>query len=331
MERRTLGDSALLVTPIGFGLAALGRPGYINLGHADDLRHQYEPALMAAQTAALCDAAWAAGIRYFDTARSYGRAEEFLGTWLRARAHDRTLLTVGSKWGYTYTAGWLPDAAIHEVKEHSLERLRSQWVESQAELGAYLSLYQIHSATLESGVLERPEVLAELAQIRAGGVAIGLSVSGPRQAATIGRALQIRVEGQRLFDVVQATWNLLEPSAGSALAEAHAAGMGVIVKEAVANGRLTPRNVAPAFAEQRTLLMREAGRLGCSLDALAIAAALAQPWSGVVLSGAATIEQLHSNLAALVVPWDDQVAQTLALLAEPTERYWQTRAALPWN
>jgi aryl-alcohol dehydrogenase-like predicted oxidoreductase len=139
------------------------------------------------------------------------------------------------------------------------------------------------------------------------------------------------LEGQRLFDVVQATWNLLEPSAGSALAEAHAAGMGVIVKEAVANGRLTSRNVAPAFAEQRTLLMREAERLGCSLDALAIAAALAQPWSGVVLSGAATIEQLHSNLAALAVPWDDQAAQALALLAEPAEHYWQTRAALPWN
>ena len=331
MERRTLGDSALLVTPIGLGLAALGRPGYINLGHADDLRHQYEPALMAAQTAVLCDAAWAAGIRYFDAARSYGRAEEFLGAWLRARTPDRTSLTVGSKWGYTYTAGWCTDATVHEVKEHSLERLRSQWVESQAELGAYLSLYQIHSATLESGVLERHEVLAELARIKAGGVAIGLSVSGPRQAATIGRALQIRVEGQRLFDVVQATWNPLEPSAGSALAEAHAAGMGVIVKEAVANGRLTSRNVAPAFAEQRTLLMRETERLGCSLDALAIAAALAQPWSGVVLSGAATIEQLYSNLAALAVPWDDQAAQTLALLAEPAERYWQNRAALPWN
>lgn len=331
MERRTLGDSSLLVTPIGLGLAALGRPGYINLGHAADLRHQYEPAAMAAQTAALCDAAWAAGIRYFDAARSYGRAEEFLGAWLRARTPDRTLLTVGSKWGYTYTAGWRPDATVHEVKEHSLERLRSQWIESQAELGAYLSLYQIHSATLASGVLERPEVLAELARIKAGGVVIGLSVSGPRQAATIGRALQIRVEGQRLFDVVQATWNLLESSAGSALAEAHAAGMGVIVKEAVANGRLTPRNVAPVFAEQRILLMGEAERLGCSLDALAIAAALAQPWSGVVLSGAATIEQLHSNVAALAVPWDDQAAQTLALLAEPAEHYWQTRAALPWN
>lgn len=37
MQRRSLGKSGLRVTPIGLGLAALGRPGYINLGHADDL------------------------------------------------------------------------------------------------------------------------------------------------------------------------------------------------------------------------------------------------------------------------------------------------------
>ena len=40
------------------------------------------------------------------------------------------------------------------------------------------------------------------------------------------------------FDCVQATWNVLEPSAGPALAAAHDAGLGVIIKEAVANGRL---------------------------------------------------------------------------------------------
>ena len=38
------------------------------------------------------------------------------------------------------------------------------------------------------------------------------------QAAIIERALEISIDGLRLFDSVQATWNLLEPSAGSALA-----------------------------------------------------------------------------------------------------------------
>jgi aryl-alcohol dehydrogenase-like predicted oxidoreductase len=331
MQRRTLGASGLLVTPIGLGLAALGRPGYINLGHAADLEHDYEPAAMAARARAVCDAAWAAGVRYFDAARSYGRAEEFLGGWLRARAYAPASLAVGSKWGYTYTAGWRTDAATHEVKEHSLAVLQRQWAESQSELAPYLGLYQIHSATIESGVLERSEVLNALARLKTAGLAIGLSVSGPGQAEVIRRALAVHVQGARLFDAVQATWNLLEPSAGPALAAAHAAGLGVIVKEALANGRLTSRNSTPTFAPQRAALEREAARLGCTLDALALAAALAQPWAGVVLSGASTVAQLQSNLGALSVAWDDQAVAALAALAEPPDAYWQTRAALPWN
>ena len=63
---------------MGLGLAALGRPGYINLGHATDLSRDYDVAAMADHAHTVLDAAWAAGIRYFDAARSYGRAEEFL-------------------------------------------------------------------------------------------------------------------------------------------------------------------------------------------------------------------------------------------------------------
>jgi aryl-alcohol dehydrogenase-like predicted oxidoreductase len=331
MQRRPLGAGNLLVTSIGLGLAALGRPGYINLDHAADLAGNYDVAAMATHTHAVCDAAWNAGVRYFDAARSYGRAEAFLGGWLRARNHDPASLAVGSKWGYTYTAAWRTDAAVHEVKAHSLAVLQRQWAESQTELGPYLGLYQIHSATIESGVLERREVLDELARLKAEGMLIGLSVSGPRQAEVIRRALRVEVAGVRLFASVQATWNPLEPSAGPALAEAHAAGLGVIVKEALANGRLTARNHAPAFATQRATLEREAARLACSLDALALAAALAQPWLGVVLSGAATVAQLQSNLTASNVAWDEQAATALASLAETPAHYWQIRAELPWN
>ena len=34
-----LGATGLKVSPIGLGLAAVGRPDYINLGHAKDLRN----------------------------------------------------------------------------------------------------------------------------------------------------------------------------------------------------------------------------------------------------------------------------------------------------
>jgi aryl-alcohol dehydrogenase-like predicted oxidoreductase len=331
IETRILGTSSITASPIGLGLAALGRPGYINLGHAGDLGHDYDMRVMGAHAHAVLDAAWQAGVRYFDAARSYGRAEEFLGSWLRDRRIAPGAVGVGSKWGYTYTAGWRVDAAAHEVKDHSLAVLQRQWQETQANLGEYLGLYQIHSATLDSGVLDNREVLEELARLKQQGVAIGLSLSGAEQAATLDQALAVTVDGAPLFGAVQATWNLLETSAGPALARAHAAGLGVIVKEALANGRLTDRNDDPSFAVQRELLERNATRLGTTTDALALAAALAQPWAGVVLSGAATEAQIMSNLGAAEVGWDDQAAAELAALAEPPEQYWATRKQLAWN
>jgi aryl-alcohol dehydrogenase-like predicted oxidoreductase len=328
---RLLGTTGLSVTPLGLGLAALGRPGYINLGHAADLNHDYDVAAMEMRAHAMLDAAWAAGIRYFDAARSYGRAEEFLGRWLAARRIPPDAVTVGSKWGYRYTAGWRVVAEKHEVKDHSLPVLRRQYAESRALLGSHLDLYQIHSATLDSGVLDNPEVIGELARLKADSVRIGLSLSGPRQGETLRRALTIAVDGVRLFDCVQATWNLLERSAGPALAEAHAAGMGVVIKEALANGLLTARNEDPAFASRRRVLEGEAGRLGTTIDALALAAVLAQPWVDVVLSGAVTGEQLVSNLRAMAIELDEVAEGRLRTLEEPAEAYWLQRGQLAWN
>jgi len=219
------------------------------------------------------------------------------------------------------------DAETHEVKDHSLAALTRQLSETRALLGDHLDLYQVHSATLDSGVLEDPAVLAELARLRDEGVVIGLSSSGPGQAATIRRALEVTADGVGPFACVQATWNLLEPSAGPALAEASAAGWGVIVKEAVANGRLTPHGQGPAAAA----LGRVAARHGAGVDAVALAAVLANPWTDVVLSGAVTPAQLEANLAALRVELTPEDLEELAILAEPPERYWQERAGLSWS
>lgn len=331
METRTLGTTGLVVSRLGLGLAALGRPGYINLGHATDLGHDYAVAAMQQQTYAVLDRAWAGGIHYFDAARSYGRAEEFLGGWLRDRHVAYADVTVGSKWGYTYTANWRVEATRHEVKDHTLPTFERQWSESQAQLGAYLRLYQVHSATLDSGILENQAVLAALARLKEAGIAIGLSLSGPHQADTLARALGCTVDGVRVFDCVQATWNLLERSAAAQLQAAHNEGMGVIVKEALANGRLTERNEERAFAPKLALLEMQARRLGATVDALALAGVLAQPWADVVLSGAATPAQVESNLQALTVQWDDETASTLADLTETSAVYWQARSQLPWN
>jgi aryl-alcohol dehydrogenase-like predicted oxidoreductase len=328
----TLGEAAASRKRLGLGLAALGRPGYINLSHADDLQHDYDIAAMEARAHAVLDAAWAGGVRYFDAARSYGAAEQFLASWLNARRIAPEEVIVASKWGYTYTAGWKVEAEKHEVKDHSLPVLLRQSAESRNLLGAHLDLYQIHSATLESGVLNDRAVLTELVRMRSTtGLKIGLTLSGPRQAETLRRAQNVEIDGQRVFDCVQATWNLLEPSAGPALQTAHDAGMGVIVKEALANGRLTARNQNPAFAEKRRLLEKEANRLATTPDALALAAVMARPWADVVLSGAATVEQLHSNLGALAVSWDKDIGRRLGAVREEPQEYWRLRGGLAWN
>src|SRR5439155_7122779 len=193
--RRPLGATALTVTPIGFGLAAVGRPGYINLGRDEDLGPSRGVEALERRAHEVLDAAYDAGVRSFDAARSYGRAEAFLASWLKARGLKPHDVTVGSKWGYTYVGGWRTDAPVHEVKDHSLATLRRQIVESRELLGDYLDLYEIHSATLESGVLEDASVLAKLNQLRTEGLVIGLTTSGPRQDEVIHRALDVRVDG----------------------------------------------------------------------------------------------------------------------------------------
>ena len=219
---------------LGLGLAALGRPGYINIGHAADLAPTgLDVDAMEWRCHEVLDAAVALGVGYVDAARSYGRAEAFLASWLRARERPVGDPVVGSKWGYTYTAAWQVTAEHHEVKDHGLATLARQLAETRSLLGAHLALYQVHSATLDSGVLDDAAVLDALSALAADGVRVGLTTSGPQQADTIRRALAL--DGP--FTSVQATWNLFERSAEPALVEARAAGWNVMVKEAIAKTR----------------------------------------------------------------------------------------------
>jgi aryl-alcohol dehydrogenase-like predicted oxidoreductase len=284
---------------LGLGLAALGRPGYLNVGHGADIGDDRSVGALRARAHEVLDAAYEAGVRHFDAARSYGRAEEFLGGWLRSRVPRDVV--VSSKWGYVYTANWEVAHDPPEVKHHDVETFRRQLAETLELLGDWLALYQIHSATPESGVLSNDAVLEAM---RDAGVPLGVSVSGTGQGETLDLALSLG-----LFGSVQATWNLYERAAEPALERAHAAGLTVYVKEGLANGRL----------------VRERA-LGASPDAVALAAILAKPWADVVLSGAATVETLYSNLRAR-----DVRAGAFDELREDSAAYWAYRATLPWN
>lgn len=312
---------------LGLGLAALGRPAYHTLEHGRDVGEDRTPPRLEARAHAVLDAAYAAGVRYVDAARSYGRAEEFLRRWLEARRLPPGAVEVGSKWGYRYVGDWRLDAPVHEVKDHALAALRAQAAESRALLAPWLSRYQIHSATADGPVLRDAAVLDELARLRDGGWRIGVTVSGPGQADAVARALEIERGGAPLFDSIQATWNVLERACEARLAEAHAAGRLVLVKEPLANGRLTARGDAGAAGPVAAL----AAARGVGPDAVALAAALARPWAGRVLLGAVTVEQLGANLRALALRLSADELAALDALAEPAEAYWRRRSGLRWT
>ncbi len=327
MRKVLLGNSGYALPQMGLGLAALGRPGYINLGHASDLNHEYDVEIMRENTYQALDKAYSCGVRYFDTAQSYGRGELYLADWIKERNLSDDQLVTGSKWGYTYTAGWKVTADHHEVKDHSYATLKRQFPISFRRLGEHLKLYQIHSATFESGVLSNFDVLNHLGELKQeNNILIGLSLSGPNQAEVLRKAMSISHSEEPLFDCVQFTFNLMEQSMGGIAQEAYDKGIGIIVKEAVANGRLTVKN------KQNILPMAQmANDLGVTIDALSLAYVASRSWSPIVLSGAANTDQLVSNLEYNHIDLSEMEYKKLERLSMSASAYWKARSALEWN
>jgi aryl-alcohol dehydrogenase-like predicted oxidoreductase len=309
------------VDRIALGLAALGRPAYINLGRDGALPPVRDVASMRAATFEVLDAAYAAGVRHVDVARSYGRSEEFLAGWLAERGHAD--VEISSKWGYAYVGDWRLDADVHEVKEHSAARFAAQWAETLALLGDRVGLYQVHSLTVDSPLFTDEPLLEALAELSANGVAVGFSTSGPAQADAIERAFALEAAGRPVFSAVQSTWNVLEPSAGRALAAAHAAGKRVLVKETLANGRLA--------VEAPSVVRDIAAAHGTGPDAVAVAAVLAADWADRVVIGPASPAQLAANLRATALEPTAAERDALVALAEEPGEYWRHRSSLAWD
>jgi aryl-alcohol dehydrogenase-like predicted oxidoreductase len=170
-------------------------------------------------------------------------------------------------------------------------------------------------------------VISQLLRLRDRGLFLGVTVTGTTQLEMVRRAIDLRFDGAPLFSAVQATWNLMERSAEPALREAHDAGLAVLVKEPLANGRLTPRGDAGQAGPLRAV----AERLGTSADAVALAFVAKEPWADLALLGAATEEQVESNLRAKEVQFAAEDLQLLDGMRVPAEEYWSRRARLAWN
>lgn len=319
----------IFLKKLGLGLAAIGRPGYINLGHHDDLPDKTMEG-MEKQAHLLLDKAWSLGVRYFDMARSYGKAEAFMNSWLQKNPEKASKIRAASKWGYVYTADWKVDAEHHEIKYHTLENYRNQIEESRQLLGSNLNIYQIHSATLESGVLENVEVLKSMSRLKHEGINVGLSLSGANQTQVLETAMKVEIDKVPLFDVVQVTYNILEQSLTPGLKN-----LGddviVVVKEAMANGRLASYQHQYLDHERARVLSKLTKKLEVTPDQLALAFVLNQSFVDIVLSGASDATHLESNIGASKIKLDSSVMTALELLSESPKDYWETRSSLDWT
>ncbi|MBC3757082.1 aldo/keto reductase [Hyunsoonleella sp. SJ7] len=315
-------------TKIGLGLAALGRPEYINIRENKSL-DKSEKAFKE-NTFSVLDEAYNLGISYFDTAPSYGKGEAFLQEWNASRNHQNVIL--GTKWGYTYMANWeLGFDGKHEVKEHSLEKLTEQWDVSK-QLLPRLKYYQVHSATFESGILENQAVLNQLHHIkRTTNLKIGITASGANQKEIVSAALKIKVENEPLFDSFQVTYNVFEQDAFRILNTVLSQGKSVIVKEALANGRVFPNENFGHYKYSYAVLNELSEKYGVGIDALALRFVMDSLKPTYVLSGASNKKQLKENVKANDFSFSKNELEVLGNQRIAPELYWKERDLLAWN
>ena len=313
---------------IGLGMAALGRPDYINIRATKEIDKSLEA--FKSNALEVLDVAFELGIRSFDVAPSYGLGEQFLLEWNKSRQHKDVKLS--TKWGYTYVANWeIGFKGKHEIKEHSLVKLNEQWEVSKA-LQPNLDIYQIHSATLDSGVLNNTEVLKRLHQLKlAYGLKIGLTSSGTEQVNIIETANDITFDGVDLFDSYQLTFNAFEQSCYSVVKYLQASDKTIIVKEALANGRVFRSSNFPEYQSFYDYTEQLSKKYEVGVDAIALRFVMDKLNPTVVLSGASNSQQLKENLKALEFQLTSNEIETLKAFSVSPNDYWQERNNLHWN
>lgn len=312
---------------LGLGTAALGRPQYINVRQDNATNTDLET--FRKHSFQVLEEAYNAGIRYFDTAPGYGLAEELVLEWVQTK--NDSSIEIATKWGYTYTANFDANAPVHEIKEHSLAKLNEQWNFSK-QLLPYLKVYQIHSATLETGVLENTEVLAQLAFLKKEHrLKIGLTTSGTNQVEVIKKALEVLVDGETLFDLFQVTYNFLDQSLQEISDELIKQNKTIVIKEALANGRVFRNKTYTNYNNFYNVLEILSKKHTVGVDAISLKYCEQTISNSIVLSGASSTNQLKENVKLNDFSLSTSEIELLNSFKTTPELYWTERKQLQWN
>jgi len=228
LELRPVGRSALTVTSLGLGTAALAVPY-----GAPGAERAAPPRAVAADAVA---AALDAGIQLIDTAPAYGDAESIVGDVAGdADCRVATKLAIPRD-GWLALDGAATRSTVRASAESSLRALRRE----------RLDLLQIHNADIE--LLGRSHVVQAIEELRSEGLValIGATVYGEDNALAA-----LDLEG---IDVVQVAHSALDRRAErSIVPRASAAGASVMTRSALLRGVLTPagRDLSGVFAPLR--------------------------------------------------------------------------------
>jgi aryl-alcohol dehydrogenase-like predicted oxidoreductase len=239
----------------GLGLIGIGKPwGFAN------------PVVPTeGEAVRLLERAFELGVRYFDTAPSYGVSEERLGRFLRSlTATQRAQMTVATKFGEHWDF-----ASSEPFVDQGFDALRRSLDESAGRLGK-IDVLQLHKTTPEvlmSGDLGRAwEYASSLGIAR-----IGASVSDPLSARL--------VLDNPAYRVIQLPYNARNQTFGGAIGEAAAAGLSVIVNRPFGMGKMLYEDGAVSKTQAFQFVLEKA-------------------FQGVILSGTKSVEHLEENWRA---------------------------------
>ncbi len=292
MNKRKLGKTGIEIPEIGMGCWAISGVGYGPVSETE--------ALMT------LEAAWNGGVRFFDTADTYGEghSEKLIAKFLRDK--NRGEAVIASKAGVDFYHGghkknFEPDY-LYFACEESLKRLETD----------YIDFYQLHNPG--SDIVQKGEAVAALIELKKSGKIkyIGLSLH------TVDETLWA-IKHVKEIDSLQIIFNIFDQRMRIDVFErAKEKGIAVIAREPLASGILTGKHSSETLFPKddhrrrysKEKLVVDSEKLAKIQDIVqdvplaqaALEFALSEPAVNVIIPGAKTQEQMHQNLKAAAEP-----------------------------
>lgn len=213
---RPIGQTGVLVPPLGFGAFKIGRNEGIKYPTPYDL-----PSLAEVQE--LLNGVEDLGCRYFDTAPAYGLSEERIGAVYGPQSQR---LVLSTKVGETFADGRSQFDFSRTGVEYSLQRSRERL---QREV---LDLVFIHSSGDDLDILRETDVVAVLKEQRERGTIRAIGLSGKTPAGA-----QMALDWA---DAIMVEFHQRDTSHAQVITAAGQRGVAVLVKKGLASGHLSP-------------------------------------------------------------------------------------------